>query len=98
MFKKGDEVVCIKKTPWYDLDSHEKTTGPKYGEINTIVGFDAVNGWLKTILLGGWPGDAFSQAHFRKVDRQTFTNRLTKQLANEEQVEERIDAPETVPA
>lgn len=38
-FKPGEKVVCILRGCWYDSNTNEKTKGPQYSEIVTVLGY-----------------------------------------------------------
>ena len=91
MFKAGDEVICIDDT---DLSEKELKKGDEY-TISTVdsKGYKcAYTGKHITVLiLIGFPNDPFHSNRFRKKQKNRFTNKLTKKLANKPIVKETVE-------
>lgn len=96
-FKTGDLVVCVQaftdpRIPMRGADY------PKKDQVYTVQAVTSTKtkcGYHGLILQELYCGGVgYSEKQFRKVDRHTFTNKLTKELASTKPVEERIEKPQ----
>lgn len=102
MFKVGDKVIAIDNPSGGDLEIaiYYGVDLPVKGEIYTVTRAFSLKGyryiWLAELNHGGT--DGFLIRSFRKVEPNRFTNSITRELAEKEILEERIEEPKREPA
>ena len=90
MFKVGDKVICVTPGYWTCDITWTLVPGPFKGEELVVYGISS-DGCLIFEKYGVGDDEGYDSDDFRKLNKKPFTNAITKELANQPIVEERVE-------